>query len=289
MREAAGRVAEAVPAYEAAVQSNRRRLPVGHRDLVVSITRLAQGYYGIERYDEAIALFAEALPFQEASLGRQHPETLMTIGNLGANYRAAGRYAEAVPLLEEARRFEKQYPQLQFVDWHLVHAYVNLGATKESDAAKARALIDELVASMHTAMPKGSTELAQNLTMAGVQLVHMRAWDAAEPLLREALPIREQAQPDAWTTYNTRALLGSALLGQKKFADAEPLLLDGWRGLKEREASIPMPGRVYVVEAIERVVQFYETTGDTTKAAAFRKELEAARAATGKADSATGK
>ena len=51
---------------------------------------------------------------------------------------------------------------------------------------------------------------------------------AAEPLLRESLAISAKQAPDAWFTFNTQALLGGALLGQKKYAEAEPLLLRGY-------------------------------------------------------------
>ena len=54
-------------------------------------------------------------------------------------------------------------------------------------------------------------------------------------MLREVLAIREKVRPDAWTTFNTKSMLGEALLGQKRYAEAEPLLLAGYRGMKERE------------------------------------------------------
>ena len=50
-----------------------------------------------------------------------------------------------------------------------------------------------------------------------------------------ASTIREKEQPEAWTTANARSLLGGALLGQKEFAEAEPLLLAGYEELKQRE------------------------------------------------------
>ena len=46
-------------------------------------------------------------------------------------------------------------------------------------------------------------------------------------------------EPDASWKFNTKSLLGGALLGQKKFAEAEPLLLAGYEGLKLREKTIP--------------------------------------------------
>jgi len=42
--------------------------------------------------------------------------------------------------------------------------------------------------------------------------------------MSECLAIRAKKEPDAWTTFNTKSLLGGALLGQKKYGAAEPLL-----------------------------------------------------------------
>ena len=43
--------------------------------------------------------------------------------------------------------------------------------------------------------------------------------------------------------FNAKTLLGGSLLGQKKYPDAEPLLLAGYEGIRERETSYPwLPG-----------------------------------------------
>jgi hypothetical protein len=65
------------------------------------------------------------------------------------------------------------------------------------------------------------------------------------------------------------------LLGQKKYADAEPLLLAGYQGMKQREKTIPPQGSTRIPEALERLVQLYEATGKQDEAAKWRKELEA--------------
>ena len=70
-------------------------------------------------------------------------------------------------------------------------------------------------------------------------------------------------------------MLGAALLGQKKYADAEPLLLSGYQGMKKQEAKIPPQGKVRLTEALERLVQLYEATNKKDDAAKWRKELEA--------------
>ena len=105
-------------------------------------------------------------------------------------------------------------------------------------------------------------------------LKHERSADA-EPALSECLAIRKAAQPDAWATFHTESMLGASLLGQNKLDEAEPLLLAGHMGMKQREATIPPRDRARLTEAIERLVQLYEETGQKDDAAKWRKILEA--------------
>lgn len=65
-----------------------------------------------------------------------------------------------------------------------------------------------------------------------------------------------------------KSLLGDALLGQQKFAEAEPLLKDGYEGLTQRAAQIPPQGKVRLTEALERLVRLYEATGRKEEAPA---------------------
>src|SRR5262249_38713560 len=97
-----------------------------------------------------------------------------------------------------------------------------------------------------------------------------RKYTEAEPLLRQCLAIREKQQPDKWTTFSTKSLLGGSLLGQAKYADAEPLLLAGYEGMKQRAAKIPLSGKPYQSAALERIVQLYEAWGKPEKAAEWR-------------------
>jgi len=71
--------------------------------------------------------------------------------------------------------------------------------------------------------------------------------------------------------------LGAALLGQKKYSEAEPLLLAGYQGMKQREATIPPPFKLLLMEALERLVQFYEATADKDKAREWQNKLAEAR------------
>ena len=190
------------------------------------------------------------------------------MSNLAVAYQDAGKLDLALPLLEEAYRAAKKYPELRWAGAALLDAYVQAGKTEQ-----AAALAKELLADARRQLPKESPQLAGQLAPIALSLLQAKAFAEAEPLLRECLAIREKTQPDEWTTFNTKSMLGGALLGQKKYAEAEPLLLAGYEGMKQREAKIPPPGKVRLTEALERLVQLYEALEKKDEAAKWRKEL----------------
>ena len=51
-----------------------------------------------------------------------------------------------------------------------------------------------------------------------------------------------------------------ALAGQKKYAEAERLLRQGYEGMKAREKSIPPQRRRRVPEALDRLIELYTVT-----------------------------
>ena len=59
----------------------------------------------------------------------------------------------------------------------------------------------------------------------------------------------------------------------KVIAAAEPLLRKGYEGLKQREGKIPPRRKIRLTEAVERLVQLYESTGQPVKAAIWKARL----------------
>ena len=57
---------------------------------------------------------------------------------------------------------------------------------------------------------------AAAMASVGRGLLMQQKWADAEPVLRECLAVREKIQPDEWSTFNARSMLGGSLLGQKK-------------------------------------------------------------------------
>jgi hypothetical protein len=118
-----------------------------------------------------------------------------------------------------------------------------------------------------------SPYVANSLQELAKTLLAEQKFAEAEPVSRECLDIRGKKLPDEWQTFNARSLVGASLLGQKQYAEAEPLLLSGYGGMKQREDKIPAAGKRYVKETLQRLVQLYEATGRSEEAADWKKKL----------------
>jgi eukaryotic-like serine/threonine-protein kinase len=92
----------------------------------------------------------------------------------------------------------------------------------------------------------------------------------SESLAREALDLYRKKQPDDWQRFRAESLLGASLAGQKKYAEAEPLLFAGYKGMLARKERIDAPSRYYLDGAHEWLVQFYDAWGKPEKAAEWR-------------------
>lgn len=265
--QAIGRQDLAIPIYEEALKLQTAKLGADHPSTIDSMSNLAVNYWQLRQLDKSIPLFEQTLKRLEAKLGRDHPDTIRSIANLGVNYKDAGRFAEALPLLEEAHRAAGKFPIFRWVDGQLLDGYVQAGKTEQ-----AKALVKEMLAGGQ----KETAQFAGELAVVGQALLKEKSFAEAQAILEKCTAIRETTQPDHWTTFNTKSMLGAALLGQKEYDKAEPLLLAGYEEMKAREAQIPAAGKIRLTEAIERLVLLYESRkgeGDGEKAASYRKLL----------------
>jgi serine/threonine protein kinase/Flp pilus assembly protein TadD len=107
-------------------------------------------------------------------------------------------------------------------------------------------------------------------------LLEQQEYAASEEVLRVCLAIRTKKIPDDWRRFNTLSLLGGALLGRKKYTEAEPLLLQGYEGIKQRESQVPEGYKIIRLnEAVGRLVRLYEATNQPEKARTWREKLTA--------------
>jgi len=113
--------------------------------------------------------------------------------------------------------------------------------------------------------------------MAGKHLCDLGRYEEAEAILRDCVALRERlgGEVPPWQVASAKSLLGAALLGQKRYAEAEPLLLAGAEGLLKGRNAMPAQAKANVPAAVQRLIDLYKATGRADDAAKWRKELEA--------------
>jgi tetratricopeptide (TPR) repeat protein/tRNA A-37 threonylcarbamoyl transferase component Bud32 len=274
---AQGKYEQAEPLLKETVDAVATKMGVDHPYTLMSKDNLAGLYLGQGKYDRAESLYKEVLDAQTAKLGADHPDSLRSKNNLAATYKAQGKYDRAEPLyrdvIEGARKkLGLAHPNTQSCLRALSECYEAMG-----QPARGEPLLHELADFWKQKAGEDSPQYAEQLAALGANLLLQKKATEAEAVLRPGLAIRQRTAPDAWTTFNTESLLGGALLLQQKHADAEPMLLQGYEGMKQREAKIPPAARSRLIGALERLVQLYDAWGKKDQADAWRKQLDAVR------------
>jgi Flp pilus assembly protein TadD len=188
---------------------------------------------------------SNAVSYAEKAVAQTGRKQVGYLNTLAAAYAETRQFAKAVSIQQEALALSESEPEKNELSSRLKLyessiPYRDHGALAE----KAKALLD-----------------------AG-------KYDEAEPVARECLALREKEIPDDWRAFNARSMLGGSLLGQKKYAAAEPFLLSGYEGMKQREDKIPQEGRLRLKEALQRLVQLHEATDRPDQAAEWKRKLE---------------
>jgi hypothetical protein len=100
-------------------------------------------------------------------------------------------------------------------------------------------------------------------------------WDKAVQDLTKAVELAP-GNPEYWHTHSRlKSSFGVALLDEKKYAEAESLLLDGYETMKKHEPE--MSNKVRMSELLEPLVRLYDATGQKEKADPWRVKHQAAK------------
>jgi eukaryotic-like serine/threonine-protein kinase len=72
---------------------------------------------------------------------------------------------------------------------------------------------------------------------------------------------------ETWYRYYTQSLLGATLLEQKRYAEAEPLLISGYEGMQKNKQKMIDDDRESMQNAEKWLVEVFKRQGKTAKAA----------------------
>jgi tetratricopeptide (TPR) repeat protein len=233
---------------------------------------LALCYADLGKYELALSLSEQILELSKSKLGPEHPDTINFMGNLALTYKAAGRVDRALPLFQDTLALRKavegpDHPHTLRCMNNLALAYQDAGQFD-----RALPLLVDLAELRKRKPGADSREYAGTLAALGLNHLQQEAWTEAETVLRELLTIYENKAPDAWQTFNVRAELGAALLGQKQYTAAEPLLRAGYEGMKLRAEKIPPQRKFRLAEALDRLIALAEATNKPDEARMWKDE-----------------
>jgi tetratricopeptide (TPR) repeat protein/tRNA A-37 threonylcarbamoyl transferase component Bud32 len=205
-----------------------RKLPAGtYVEMAVTLSNLGALLIAKGKYDEAEPLVLEGLALRRKVLGNAHTSTAGALFRLSDLRYRQGRYTEA----------EK--------------------AAQESIEIFKRAL----------ATPQDSTLFTNPVLEMGMILDKIGRLQEAETRLRQALDIRTRLLPKGnLGIAKAEGALGECLTAQKRYAEAEPLLLDSYDGLRSRQGEKDPR----VIEALDRLVKLYEQIGNTEALLKYR-------------------
>jgi eukaryotic-like serine/threonine-protein kinase len=194
------------------------------------------------------------------------------MNNLALDYELEGRHKEAEALHSQnlairRRVFGSEHPFTLTVVAGFASMYERQGkyALAETYAAQALAGRRRALGSEHPDTMTSTADLALAYLAEG-------KFAQSEPLAREALEFNRRKQPDDWQRFRAESLLGASLSGRKKYAEAEPLLLEGYDGMLARKDLIDVLDWYHLDRAREWIVQLYQSWGKPQKAAEWKKK-----------------
>lgn len=270
--QAAKKLDLALPLLEETLRQMKAKLGPDHPATLTGMNNLSAGYFAAGKLDLALPLLKDTLDIMKVKFGPDHPSTLSMMANLATFYKTAKKLDLALPLYEEMLKIRKAKLGPDHLDTLKSANSLALAYLESQRSEEALPLFEDYVQGMRKQSKGSDPGFASQLAVFSQELLKFGLFVPAEPYLRECLTIREAAQPDEWTTFNTKSLLGGTLLGQKKFAEAEPLLLAGCEGMMQRKDLIPPAGKIRLPDALDRLIELYTATDKPEEAKRWQAE-----------------
>jgi len=268
-----GKFAQAEPIQVEALEIYRRVRGPEHPHTMMCMQNLATTYAAEGKFAQAEALMRETLEVRRRVLGPEHRYTLRSMEELAATYTAQGKYAQAEALFTQAlevsrRALAPDHPLTLDILSDFAFMYQRQGkyALAANYAAQA------LAARRHASGSENPGTMASACDLA-LAYQSQGKFAEAEPLAREAMEFEREKQPDNWQRFLAESLLGVSLAGQKRYAQAEPLLLEGYQGMLAWKDRTAVANWYYIDRAREWTVQLYQAWGRPAKAGDLGRRL----------------
>jgi len=258
---------EGVPRAQEALAIARREF--GSEDLLTlnALENLSGLLIGDDKPSEAEPLLLELVQTTQRLRGEAHSETLDRRNHLARLRRAQGRLDEAEALLRQilaSARMQLGVDHQKTLSYQLYLAEV---LHEKGDWAASEDLYRATLESGRELWGSGHLKTLRVMNGLAQVLGDRGGLSDAESILREAVEQAEQSYPkDFWYMTVLHERLGSCLVTQEKYQEAEPLLI---RCLERAQASRRLSAD-FEKHVARSLVVIYEATGRHRRATALR-------------------
>jgi serine/threonine protein kinase len=265
---------KALPLFGETLALQQEKVGDAHPSTLLTRNNLALAYMDTGQLPIALPLLEETLTLAKENLGNENPITLITMHNLAMAYKAADKLEQAAKIYEMNLESSKKvygitHPNTRTSMINLTNTFLATGRTAE--AAELAKTLSGIV--LDQPLPD-SHQRPNALATVGGLLIRTESFEEAEVVCRECLTIHEKTMPDSWSHFAAQSRLGCAFLGQKKYDEAEPLLLSGYEGMKARNATMPASAKFRLTESLECLVELYAAVAKPDEVEKWKAELE---------------
>jgi tetratricopeptide (TPR) repeat protein len=205
-------------------------------------------------------------------LGPEHSYTVQSMCGLANTYTWLGKYAEAETLLKQALEIRRRLlgPDHSFT----LSTLSDLGDIhqRQGNYALARSYASEALVGRRRTLGAQHPDTMNSAAALALAYESQGKFAESEPLAQEAAETDRTKRPESWQRFREESLLGASLAGQRKFAEAEPLLLAGYQGMDARKERMQVPNRYYLDLAHESIIHLYQAWGKRQKVAEWSKK-----------------
>jgi eukaryotic-like serine/threonine-protein kinase len=277
---------KALPLFKETIEGMKKKFPAAHPERLNATRNLARAYYAAEQIDKAIPLKELVMPQFKGAYGLDYAMTQSAIDDLIMSYVEMGWCDKAEGLLKTIQSGGANRPTIEISRQPVASRLVDpLGGTnaiqrqnrRENNhrdlIERVRPAADKYQQEMAAKKADHPDTLAARQALAVVLRTKYRTSAAAYHLkavldARQGLPSAEHADNQV-----CRVELGTIRVQQKKYAEAEPLLLEAYAGLKQLEGTAPET-KGHLVATMQRLVQLYDGWDKKDMATEWRQKLE---------------
>ncbi len=257
--EKLGHPVNAIALFEETLKGRKTQLGPDHPDTLLSTRLLANAYLRGDRAAEALPLLESALQIAMKKFGPDHAHTLTAMASLAVALQKSRRPSDAIRTLEEAiklgkARYGRHHSGTLTHMTNLASFYRDAGRLQD-----AIALLEDILDSGRDVVSEKPNRAAALMCL-GDCLNRQDRFAEAEVSLREALNILDKKHSHHWSHATAQIVLGQALVGQRKYAEAESHLISGYEAVQIKGKSNPVEMSHAKARVFHSLIQLYQAT-----------------------------